>query len=445
MKALLICPTERTNVAALAESVPLSNLPLLGKSLAEYWLEHLATIGAREVYILATDRPEQVRALVGNGARWGLAVRVFPETHELAPAEALAKYAAPDPGGWLPAPDNARTMDRLPGLPESPLFTSYADWFAALAKWLPRAATPDRIGVREIKPGVWAGLHARIAPDAELRAPCWLGENVTIDSGAVVGPLVILENNTFVESGTEISQSVIGPETFVGKSTEIHHSLARGNLLTSWKLDSCIRVPDPFLLSSLKRNRPGTAPVGVFSRVLALLVMLLTSPFALSAIVTAKFRGRPALRPRIAVRPQPVSAASLPGERLIYCELASRHGWLRRWPQLWKIVRGNFCWIGNRPLSPRQAACLTSAFERLWLTAPPGLISLADVEGCTDFFSDETRAHASYYAARAGRRLNGMIFARAVFLFAFGVPWSQVREQFGQILAPEQVEAGRVH
>jgi carbonic anhydrase/acetyltransferase-like protein (isoleucine patch superfamily) len=411
----------------------------------EYWLERLVTLGAREVYILATDRPEQVRALVGKGARWGLRVQVFPEARELTPAEALAKYAESDHENWLPAPDNARTMDHLPGLPEAPLFTSYAGWFDAVTKWLPQAATADRIGVREIKPGVWVGLHTRIAPDAELRAPCWLGENVRISSGAVVGPLAILENDTFVEFGTEISHSVIGPETFVGKFTEIRHSLARGSLLTSWKLDSCTRVPDSFLLSSLGRNRSGTVPVGLFSRVIALLVMLLTSPLALMAILGAKFRGQPALRPRIAVRPRPVAAASIPGERLIYYELASQHSWLRRWPQLWKIVRGNFCWIGNRPLSPRQATSLVSEFERLWVTAPLGLISLADVEGCTDFFSDETRAHASYYAAQAGRRLNWMIFARALFLLALGVPWSQVREQLGQILAPGQLEEGRAH
>ena len=72
MKTLLICPGEREGVAALAEFAPLCNVPILGKPLIEYWLEHLVEQGARHVYILATDRPEQVRELAGNGARWGL-------------------------------------------------------------------------------------------------------------------------------------------------------------------------------------------------------------------------------------------------------------------------------------------------------------------------------------------------------------------------------------
>ena len=49
MKALLICPAEREGVSALMESGPLSNLPILGKSLIEYWLEHLAGLGATDV------------------------------------------------------------------------------------------------------------------------------------------------------------------------------------------------------------------------------------------------------------------------------------------------------------------------------------------------------------------------------------------------------------
>ncbi|HEV2437906.1 MAG TPA: sugar transferase [Verrucomicrobiae bacterium] len=443
MKALLICPAERERVAALKESVPLANLPILGKSLIAYWLEHLASRGAREVYVLAADRPEQVRALVGDGARWGLRVCVFPEIREPTPAEALAKFGAVAGNGWLPAPDNARVMDCLPGLPDSLLFTSYTDWFAALTQWLPRAATPDRIGVREIKPGVWAGLHARLAPDAELRAPCWLGANVRIGSGAVIGPMVVVENRAMVEPRTEISHSVIGPETFVGQCTDIHHSIAWGNLLTNWKLDSCIRVADPFLLSSLNRKNCPNAAAGLLGRTAALLAILLTLPLALAAMLKAWLRGQPAMRPLIAVRPRSAATGSTPVERLIYHELTGPSGWLRRWPELWKIVRGDFSWVGNRPLKPHQAASLTNAFERLWLAAPVGLISLADVEGCTDFHSVETRAHASYYAAKASRCLNWGILACALFLLVLGFPYSQVREQFARLLQPEQLEEGR--
>jgi hypothetical protein len=46
MKAVLICPADRPAVAKLAEVAPLPNLPILGESLVEYWLEHLAGLRA---------------------------------------------------------------------------------------------------------------------------------------------------------------------------------------------------------------------------------------------------------------------------------------------------------------------------------------------------------------------------------------------------------------
>src|SRR2546423_13765716 len=108
MKALLICPADRQGVAALAESAPLSNVPLLGKSLVEYWLDHLVTLGTKQVQILASDRPEQVRALVGNGARWGLSVAVHSELRELTADEARTKYGIEAGGGWAGAPRDWR-------------------------------------------------------------------------------------------------------------------------------------------------------------------------------------------------------------------------------------------------------------------------------------------------------------------------------------------------
>src|SRR5687768_1189937 len=92
MKAILICPGYRPAMAPLAESAPLAAVPLLGESLLVYWLVDLAARGAREVTVLACDRPAAIRQLAGNGARWGLHVNVIAEMHELTPDEARAKH-----------------------------------------------------------------------------------------------------------------------------------------------------------------------------------------------------------------------------------------------------------------------------------------------------------------------------------------------------------------
>jgi len=251
MKALLLCPAAPPALKILAEQAPLASLPILGKSLIEYWLAHLASLGAKQVRVVVTDRPAQVCAQVADGTRWGLRVEVISEAWELTSDEARSKYGGASEGQSTRELNDVILMDHLPGLPQHALFKSYASWFAALQAWMPSAVTPDRIGLREIRPGVWVGLHARVSPRAELRAPCWLGESVYVGPKAVIGPRAILEERVFVEKAAEIAYSIIGPETFVGEGTDVEHSLAWGSTLINWKTGSCLKVPDAFLLCSL--------------------------------------------------------------------------------------------------------------------------------------------------------------------------------------------------
>ena len=225
---------------------------MLGQGLLEYWLTFLACARVKDVLVLAQDRIDQVEALVGAGVRWGLNVEVAATSRELTAEEALAKYG-PE---WT-----ANVLDHFPELPDNPLFTSYRDWFAALQAWMPRARTPDRAGVREVQPGVWIGLHGNVSQQAELRAPCWLGDHVYVGPGAVIGPGSILESGAFVEPDAEVGESLVGPDTFIGRYVQIKDSLAWGDTLINWKTSLEVKVPDAFLLCSLRKPHPGQRSV----------------------------------------------------------------------------------------------------------------------------------------------------------------------------------------
>jgi hypothetical protein len=242
MNSLLICPSRRPAVSLLSARAPLVLTPML---------EHLAIRGATHVRLLCADRPDQVRALVGDGAWWGLRVEVVPVPHEFTTAEARARHAAEVTGAWMPPPDDVAVLDRLPGLPDRALFQSYAGWFAALMHWMPRACMPMRIGVREIRPGVWAGLHSHIAPEAELKPPCWIGAHARVEPASVIGPRALIEDRSWIERGAEVCESVVGPETFIGELCELKHAIAWGHTLVNWHDGTTVEVPDPFLIDAL--------------------------------------------------------------------------------------------------------------------------------------------------------------------------------------------------
>lgn len=232
-------------MAPLAESAPLAAVPLLGESLLVYWLVDLASRGAREVTVLACDRPAVIRQLAGSGARWGLHVKVVAEMHELTPDEARHRHGGAD--------DEVVLATHLPGLPAISFCESHADWYAGTQAWLDRAVTPDRTGVRELSPGIRVGWGCRIPADAVLHAPCWIGAKVRLGRGVTVGPNTVIEDRAVIGDGADVVRSVIGTETFVGEDTEVVDSLAFGDLLINWRHGSCLRVPDEFLLCSLRR------------------------------------------------------------------------------------------------------------------------------------------------------------------------------------------------
>jgi NDP-sugar pyrophosphorylase family protein len=254
MKTLLICPSNRNSVPLLCESAPLAAVPLLGQSLLEYWLPHIASSGVKEAIILADDRAAHIQSIVGDGARWGLSISIVEESRELTPAQALLKYDKDlNTESWR---NGIVVLDHFPNFAEKPLFTSYAAHFEALLAWMSRARTPDRVGVKELMPGVYTGLRAHVSADARLHAPCWLGKNVYVGAGATVGPNTIIEDGSFVEPGAIVSNSFVGPGTFVGQVAEIAQSLAFGDTLVNWQTGSVTKVPDRFLLSALRQPRP---------------------------------------------------------------------------------------------------------------------------------------------------------------------------------------------
>ncbi len=253
MKAFLICPAQRAGVLFLSETAPLALRPVLGKVLLEHWIEHLVRGGATQIILSVADRPHQIRAMVAEGCRWGVRVQVLPQERELSLHEARAMFHPNGETDWLARPDDFNVTDHLPGLPQRPLFNSYMGWFAAVIAALRLFEPCDRIGLREIQPGVWAGLGARIGKDVVLRAPCWIGENVAIGARAVIGPMTVLEDRVVVEKRAEVVQSLVGRDTFIGPVTEIRQSLVEGDRLLNWRSESSLRVADPFLLSSFQR------------------------------------------------------------------------------------------------------------------------------------------------------------------------------------------------
>lgn len=399
MKALVICPADRPAAAFLARSRPLALVPVFGRSLLDLWLTELANRNVRHVTILAADRPNDVRRAVRHGEAWGIKVEVLPEPRESSPDAAIDRVGAVD---------HVVVLENIP--PSGPaIWTSPANWFEELRRSMTETAG-HRVGYRELSPGVWVHVRSRIASDARLQAPCWIGEHAWIGSRAQIGPETVIEDGAYVDDAATVARTWVGPGTYVGALTELNESLAWGHGLYKWTTGSFVEVADAFLLGETQERVQRATPGRMVERLAALAVLLVTWPVLLLGLLRRP-SGEPLLRGREVLR-TPTST-----ENPMVCrihELAGFTGLWRRWPELWAVFRGDLAWVGNRPVTRDQAAELTDEFERLWLAVPAGVFSLADAEGCADGFGDEARAHASFYAVKHSWRTDLQILFRAV-------------------------------
>jgi len=291
MKVILICPSERHEMEQLTGTRPLAALPLFGETVLDLWLAHLAGSGVKEVKILAADRYDRIKRLAGSGEKWGIDAIVCSEALEPTVPEARKRHKSSDTAGFLPEPDDIQVVDHLPWDDSYPMFDNYASWFNCCRTVLQRIQSGFRVGMRELKPGVWVGRDTQIAPSAKLHGPCWIGHGVHLGANADVGPNVIIEDGTFVDQTAELVEAWVGPQTFVGALTRVTESLAWGHTLINYKTGSHIVVPDPFLLSSVEQARTAVKSMLAPKRLPSFFSETFARPFAAWANLKAKLPG----------------------------------------------------------------------------------------------------------------------------------------------------------
>ena len=381
-RVVLICPDQRLALEDLTGGVTIALAIYLGKPLIEHAFDGLARSGVTDVLLLASDRPSDIRAYVGDGSAWGIQVRISPESSELTPADAAARHTSFEHDAVL-------TLESLPQAPDVPIIVDAESWHNSRTRLLPLLAT-NQIGAREISPGVWCGMKARVNNSAILRAPCWIGPNSMVGAEAIVGPHGYVESDSVIDAHATVENSTVGPRTYLGSMTHLGDSVAAGPILVNWRNKSLTRMTDAFLLSRL--DPPQEALSSTAGRLMALMFMILTIPLPLFALCRRPWRIK-----HVAVLP---SGPGEPQRTITYHEMPGLPGGLRRWPLLWRVVTGHFVWTGNPPLTPEEAGLLDGEFERLWLLAGPGIFTAPEAEGCVALWDDGARAHAALFACQ---------------------------------------------
>lgn len=399
MNAVLILPDHRECAGFARRMKPLALMPFMGRELLDLWLEKLAADGFKEVTLLVADRPEEIRRATGDGSRWGLRLTLIPVPREPTVEAARTLFTTE-------AQTSVLTMETLPQGPKQPLWESTEGLYDVMRRKFSHVEPESLLTMRRLASDVFVSTRARIAPTAVIEGPAWIGPRVIIGDHAHIMGGSIIESASYIDRHASVRGSWIGPKTYVGAMTEISHSFAWGDGLENWRLESFVEITDDFLLASLKRQPHGAVAPAWTTRLFALLLMMVASPLALLAMRRAKWVWREsAFTRRQAILPQQGRQDRYSHTMPLHT-LSGTTGLLSRWPELWRVFRGDLHLIGNRPLTTTQAAELGDEFEQLWLASPAGVFSLADAMDDGLDGPEAALAHAACYSVRRSFRMN---------------------------------------
>jgi len=489
MKAVLFADRPGRALAPLTDRTCVALLPVAGKALVEHTLEDLAAADVRDLLVVVSPHADAVEAWLGDGARWGLRVEYVLARGDESPDAILGRVQRRLEGdalvirgdvlrsavigpflaqaGGVPGDSVAATIGGvpagvrlvragaplpldLPGDPETPetwrecaptvalgdARVSLLESFRAYHQANVDAAAGRYPGLllpgREVAPGVLVGRQTRLGPDCIKGTPVFIGSRCDIKAGAELFGDVVISDDVVVDQRATLRQAVVLPHTYVGELVEVSEAIVSTNHLIDIASGAVTRVTDAFLLADLKTATLGSSVGSIAHRVGGAVLLVLSLPLWLPALLLSLLRDPRAPLRRVALvgNHTAVDDDGQPaGRRFVALEWTTGVPVLRHLPKLLAVVDGDLRLVGVAPLTPAQAAARTEEWELVRDAAPAGLLGPAQLTLGADAPLEEQFVVDAYYARTRTAAGDVRWLLRGVAALASARAWRPRRDQ----------------
>lgn len=413
---------------------PLALLPYGWRSFIEAAIEQLADLGVRDLDLVVSSRPEELRQLLGLGERWGVSLRWHMVKDAASPYGILRALGMnPDQrvllcqAGRLVGERVLAAMieqDQIAALTDEQAGVNWAGWASvrastllqlsphsderALGSYLCQQQTPlllleaaewvsvnnaqellaaqDRTLTDEALaklPATWLqtpwGAYspdALVQDGALMARPTLVGPGCVVAAGARLGPGTVLTRDVIVSSEATISRSLVFPDTFVGQGLELDETLVNAQSVEHLRLGARIVLPasEGLLLDLHATDVNGTSWL---SRLVAAMVCLLVLPWLALDTLLRKVRGLPLrwqTRMAVAGRDPDTGDVRMQTLRCVAASGAGADHWLSRYGEWLDVLQGRRNWFGVRPRSQSEWYALGRDWQLLLASTPVGCL-----------------------------------------------------------------------
>ena len=403
-------------------------LPVCGKPIIEHVLESIIPLSVGQVTLLVNGFAGKVRQFVGGGERWGVNINynttrgnstimdIISATHrsESRPCLILdarilrafnivdaierlrsqSNYTSKsllgdsDAGVYYFDPRNiSSNLNEDESLTTVYLTMDYCENVSSLENY--HAANldlardkPERVITRGAQKhdGIFSGpgclISASNVEDGELFA----GKRCRLESSVICKGTVVLGDNVVVDRNTTIVDSVILDNTFVSEHLYIENAIVWRNTLIRVDKETSITLEDDRLLGGLSHSAFSLKLGGVVGRFMAVVVLVLSLPLWLVALVDAALGGNDfKLFKRVRYLGN-AAHSNLSHRQMMSVDIQTRFPRLVKLPLLLEIALGNIDWFGVSVVAPDDLIGRTESWQFMRDEYPVGLIGPAQIE-----------------------------------------------------------------
>ncbi len=333
MRAILIATSPgRLSTGDHPDDLPALR-PLIDRPFLQHLVEYLAAAGITSFDVVMCQTPENIRRLLEDGSRWGVAISYHTVKHPDQPYRLLSNQTASPVllahADRLCAADVSQDVAAAAADMHDICYNSLQEWTGwawltpstcrkvaptatadALHELL-RAATiielpallkadtwPDVIDAQRqvidrqfqglmltgapVEPGIWLSRNVKMHPTARIVAPVYIGPDCDIGKRAKLGPNAVIGQRCVIDRHSVISNALVCPNTFVGQSLELDHVVADGNQLINTRIGSRVTITDTFILGNIARGSSPLRLTGLLEQALAGALLLPLLPLLLA-------------------------------------------------------------------------------------------------------------------------------------------------------------------
>lgn len=456
MEVIIFADRKGQELLPLTDNTCIPLLPVAGKLVLEHTIEALVDAQLRQAHIILSPFSEQVKEIIGSGARWGLNLTYSTSRGEQSTRQEIAKLQNPPTAPFLIIRgDIIRSGSLNDFLHQSQLLTARCvqalynqnnaymllcrdsmnedietiNWLdssqQALAKTsvnlsgivakmdsLPAFhqanldAAAGRLETllipgRHTALGLKQGRNTEAYPQNVKQGIALIGANCRLHPSVELSGEVVIGDNVIIDSRVTIESSVILPHSYIGELVELRNAIVRGNDLIRVDNGAILKITDTFLLADLKITYINKGLSTLINRLAGLLLLILSCPFWLLAFSLSLIQNpsKYYLTTPLRGNKMELNEVGFPqrtqfnaGEWNVSAPV------LRYLPRIIAVINGDLSLIGSLPISIESASKRLEEWERLADQSPSGLLGPTQLNIPADASEEEKIMSDSFYA-----------------------------------------------